>query len=180
MNESVKMLEDQARRVAANFDDGAGILEQVLQMRRHEKDFMLRGLESDLEAFRQARTKFINEVNRSVVAPATKAELLKAGEIYWPALDSMSRAAHRRADGEAARHTADPPRHDTNVLVSAADFGKTRANEAAPRRQSETQLCYRHHQPQSSRSAAGRHDPRSLHDPPARRHHRRHAPARRR
>ncbi|MFX7756174.1 hypothetical protein ABTJ91_20995, partial [Acinetobacter baumannii] len=77
--ESVQQLEVLARRVAQNFDDGAGILEQVLQMRRHEKDFMLRGAQEDLESFRQARTKFVNEVSRSVIAPAMKSDLMKAG-----------------------------------------------------------------------------------------------------
>ncbi|PTM51354.1 methyl-accepting chemotaxis protein [Phreatobacter oligotrophus] len=141
MNESVKMLEDQSRRVAQNFDDGAGILEQVLQMRRHEKDFMLRGLDSDLEAFRQARTKFINEVNRSVVAPATKAELLKAGEIYWPALDSYVEGT-RTVEQTVKQLDTLLTRLDqtTNVLVSAADAGKTRANDARLEAQSETQM----------------------------------------
>ncbi len=141
MNESVKMLEEQARRVAQNFDDGAGILEQVLQMRRHEKDFMLRGLESDLEAFRQARTKFVNEVSRSVVAPATKAELLKAGEIYWPALDSYVEGT-RTVEQTVQQLDTLLTRLDqtTNVLVSAADAGKTRANDARLEAQSETQM----------------------------------------
>ncbi|MCZ8315603.1 methyl-accepting chemotaxis protein [Phreatobacter sp.] len=141
MNESVKMLEDQSRRVAQNFDDGAGILEQVLQMRRHEKDFMLRGLDSDLEAFRQARTKFINEVNRSVVAPATKAELLKAGEIYWPALDSYVEGS-RTVEQTVKQLDTLLTRLDqtTNVLVSAADAGKTRANDARLEAQSEMQM----------------------------------------
>jgi methyl-accepting chemotaxis protein len=141
MNESVQQLEVQARRVAANFDDGAGILEQVLQMRRHEKDFMLRGLDSDLEAFRQARTKFINEVNRSVVAPATKAELLKAGEIYWPALDSYvdgTRTVEKTVQQLDQLLTALD--QQTNVLVAAANDGKTRANEARLEAQSATMM----------------------------------------
>ncbi|WP_296579226.1 methyl-accepting chemotaxis protein [Phreatobacter sp.] len=141
MNESVQQLEVQARRVAANFDDGAGILEQVLQMRRHEKDFMLRGLDSDLEAFRQARTKFVNEVTRSVVAPATKAELLKAGEIYWPALDSYvegSRTMERTVQQlDTLLTTLD---QTTNVLAAAANDGKTRANEARLEAQSRTMM----------------------------------------
>lgn len=139
MNESVQLLEVQARRVAANFDDGAGILEQVLQMRRHEKDFMLRGLDSDLEAFRQARTKFVNEVTRSVIAPATKAELLKAGEIYWPALDSYvegTRTVERTVQQlDTLLTTLD---QTTNVLVAAANDGKTRANEARLEAQGQT------------------------------------------
>jgi methyl-accepting chemotaxis protein len=141
MNESVQQLEVQARRVAANFDDGAGILEQVLQMRRHEKDFMLRGLDSDLEAFRQARTKFINEVTRSVVAPATKAELLKAGEIYWPALDSYvegSRTVERTVQQlDTLLTTLD---QTTNVLAAAANDGRSRANEARLEAQSRTMM----------------------------------------
>ena len=141
MNESVQQLEVQSRRVAANFDDGAGILEQVLQMRRHEKDFMLRGLDSDLEAFRQARTKFINEVNRSVVAPATKAELLKAGEIYWPALDSYvegTRTVEKTVQQlDQLLTTLD---QQTNVLVAAANDGRTRANEARLEAQSATMM----------------------------------------
>ncbi len=139
MNESVKTLEEQARRVAANFDDGAGILEQVLQMRRHEKDFMLRGLDSDLEAFRQARTKFINEVTRSVVAPATKAELLKAGEIYWPALDSYVEGSRTVQQTVAQLDTLlTNLDQTTNVLVAAANDGKMRANEARLEAQSQT------------------------------------------
>ncbi|WP_146144861.1 methyl-accepting chemotaxis protein [Phreatobacter cathodiphilus] len=141
MNESVQQLEAQSRRVAANFDDGAGILEQVLQMRRHEKDFMLNGLDSDLEAFRQARTKFINEVNRSVVAPATKAELLKAGEIYWPALDSYvqgTRTVEKTVQQLDQLLTALD--QQTNVLVAAANDGKTRANEARLEAQSRTMM----------------------------------------
>jgi methyl-accepting chemotaxis protein len=141
MNESVQQLEAQSRRVAANFDDGAGILEQVLQMRRHEKDFMLNGLDSDLEAFRQARTKFINEVNRSVVAPATKAELLKAGEIYWPALDSYvqgTRTVEKTVQQLDQLLTALD--QQTNVLVAAANDGKTRANEARLDAQSKTMM----------------------------------------
>ncbi len=141
MNESVQQLEVQARRVAANFDDGAGILEQVLQMRRHEKDFMLRGLDSDLEAFRQARTKFINEVTRSVVAPATKAELLKAGEIYWPALDSYvegSRTVERTVQQlDTLLTTLD---QTTNVLAAAANDGRSRANEARLEAQGQTMM----------------------------------------
>ena len=139
MNESVQTLEVQARRVAANFDDGAGILEQVLQMRRHEKDFMLRGLDSDLEAFRQARTKFINEVTRSVVAPATKTELLKAGEIYWPALDSYVEGSRTVQQTVAQLDTLlTNLDQTTNLLVAAANDGKTRANEARLEAQSKT------------------------------------------
>ncbi|MFN3853677.1 MAG: methyl-accepting chemotaxis protein [Phreatobacter sp.] len=130
MNDSVKELEVLARRVAQNFDDGAGILEQVLQMRRHEKDFIIRGEESDLELFRQARTKFINEVSRSVVAPSMKADLMKAGEAYWPALDAY-------VEGQRSVQTTNEQLdgllvsldQTTNLMVAAADDGRTRAAE---------------------------------------------------
>jgi methyl-accepting chemotaxis protein len=141
MNESVQQLETLSRRVAQNFDDGAGILEQVLQMRRHEKDFMLRGLEEDLVAFRQARTKFINEVNRSVIAPTMKSDLLKAGELYWPALDSYVEGSRTM---EATVKTLDGLLTNldqtTNILAAAADDGKTRANEQRLGAQGATQM----------------------------------------
>ncbi|MCA0317441.1 MAG: methyl-accepting chemotaxis protein [Proteobacteria bacterium] len=140
MNESVQQLEVLARRVAQNFDDGAGILEQVLQMRRHEKDFMLRAHEQDLELFRQARTKFINEVSRSVIAPAMKQELLKAGETYWPALDSYvegSRTVEQTVQTLDGMLTALDG--TTNKLVEAAEAGKTRASDARLSAQSATQ-----------------------------------------
>ncbi len=140
MNESVQQLEVLARRVAQNFDDGAGILEQVLQMRRHEKDFMLRAHEQDLELFRQARTKFVNEVSRSVIAPAMKQELLKAGETYWPALDSYvegSRTVEQTVQTMDGLLTALDG--TTNKLVEAAEAGKVAANEARLSAQAATQ-----------------------------------------
>ncbi len=131
MNESVQQLEVLARRVAQNFDDGAGILEQVLQMRRHEKDFIIRGDEQDLELFRQARTKFVNEVSRSVIAPAMKSELLKAGESYWPALDAYVEGTRSvQSTVEQLDRLLLGLDQTTNVLVSAADDGRNRANEA--------------------------------------------------
>ncbi len=131
MNESVQQLEVLARRVAQNFDDGAGILEQVLQMRRHEKDFIIRGEETDLDLFRQARTKFINEVSRSVIAPAMKTELLKAGENYWPALDAYVEGTRSvLSTVEQLDRLLLGLDQTTNVLVSAADDGRNRANEA--------------------------------------------------
>jgi methyl-accepting chemotaxis protein len=131
MNESVQQLEVLARRVAQNFDDGAGILEQVLQMRRHEKDFIIRGEETDLELFRQARTKFVNEVSRSVIAPAMKSELLKAGETYWPALDAYVEGTRSvQSTVEQLDRLLLGLDQTTNVLVSAADDGRNRANEA--------------------------------------------------
>jgi methyl-accepting chemotaxis protein len=131
MNESVQQLEVLARRVAQNFDDGAGILEQVLQMRRHEKDFIIRGEETDLELFRQARTKFVNEVSRSVIAPAMKSELLKAGETYWPALDAYVEGTRSvQSTVEQLDRLLLGLDQTTNVLVAAADDGRNRANEA--------------------------------------------------
>jgi methyl-accepting chemotaxis protein len=102
----------------------------MLQMRRHEKDFIIRGEESDLELFRQARTKFINEVSRSVVAPSMKADLMKAGEAYWPALDAY-------VEGQRSVQTTNEQLdgllvsldQTTNLMVAAADDGRTRAAE---------------------------------------------------
>jgi methyl-accepting chemotaxis protein len=120
-----------SRRVAQNFDDGAGILEQVLQMRRHEKDFIIRGEEQDLEMFRQARTKFVNEVSRSVIAPAMKAELLKAGETYWPALDAYVEGTRSvQSTVEQLDRLLLGLDQTASVLVSAADDGRSRANES--------------------------------------------------
>ncbi len=131
MNESVQQLEVLSRRVAQNFDDGAGILEQVLQMRRHEKDFIIRGEEQDLEMFRQARTKFVNEVSRSVIAPAMKAELLKAGETYWPALDAYVEGTRSvQSTVEQLDRLLLGLDQTASVLVSAADDGRSRANES--------------------------------------------------
>ncbi|QCK84860.1 HAMP domain-containing protein [Phreatobacter aquaticus] len=141
MNESVQQLEVLARRVAQNFDDGAGILEQVLQMRRHEKDFMIRGNEQDLELFKQARNKFINEVSRSVIAPAMKTELMKAGEVYWPAMEAFVEGSKTvETTVKALESLLAGLDQTTNVLVSAADDGKTRANEQRLAAQESTQV----------------------------------------
>ncbi len=130
MNESVQQLEVLARRVAQNFDDGAGILEQVLQMRRHEKDFIIRGEESDLELFRQARTKFVNEVSRSVIAPSMKTDLMKAGEAYWPALDAYVEGQRSvQSTNEQLDALLVGLDQTTNLMVSAAGDGRTRAAE---------------------------------------------------
>ncbi|CEJ10756.1 Methyl-accepting chemotaxis protein 4 [bacterium YEK0313] len=141
MTESVQQLEVLARRVAQNFDDGAGILEQVLQMRRHEKDFMLRGAQEDLESFRQARAKFVNEVSRSVIAPAMKADLMKAGETYWPAFDAFvngTRTVETTVwELEQLLTSLD---QTTDKLVAAADAGKTQASDARLEAQNATSV----------------------------------------
>ncbi len=141
MTESVQQLEVLARRVAQNFDDGAGILEQVLQMRRHEKDFMLRGAQEDLESFRQARTKFVNEVSRSVIAPAMKSDLMKAGEVYWPALDAFVEGTRtvETTVWELERLLASLDQ-TTDKLVAAADAGKAQASDARLAAQSATSM----------------------------------------
>ncbi|MEI8147365.1 MAG: HAMP domain-containing protein, partial [Alphaproteobacteria bacterium] len=121
LENSVRDMETLSRRVAQNFDDGAGILEQVLQLRRHEKDYMMRADEEFLTKFREARTKFINETSRSVIAPNMKADLLKAGELYWPAFDAWVTGSQSVATTVQALDT----------LLRSLDQTSEKLNEAA-------------------------------------------------
>lgn len=86
--ESVRQLEVLARRAATDFDDGAGILEAVLRMRRHERDFALRRSEDDLTAFREVRQRFTMELARAVIAPSMKQDLQRNAELYFPSFDA--------------------------------------------------------------------------------------------
>lgn len=128
LDESVGTMERTARQVAANFDDGATILQVVLTLRQIEKDYMLHRKEADLARFKELRDRFGIEVQRAVIGPSQKTELVQAASRYWPAFDAWvegSRSVERTvASLDSLLRSLD---ETSNRLAQAAEAGRNRA-----------------------------------------------------
>lgn len=113
---------------AANLD---ALTVKMLMMRRHEKDFMLRGAEKYIGRIDKRRAEFDPILAATTLSPAEKAEISKLMDGYQAGFKAFSALALKiAADSQALDDLSAAIESDFDAMAKVASNGKTAAQDA--------------------------------------------------
>ncbi|MBO6756806.1 MAG: HAMP domain-containing protein [Roseibium sp.] len=113
---------------AANLD---ALTVKMLMMRRHEKDFMLRGAEKYIGRIDKRRAEFDPILAATTLSPAEKAEISKLMDGYQAGFKAFSALALKiAADSQALDDLSAAIESDFDSMAKVASNGKTAAQDA--------------------------------------------------